>query len=175
MAIIQTNSLLRGMSGMFGNAVVFKNLRGKTIAAKCPVRPVRQSAQQQQNRSRFRDASQWAKQILLDAERKAYYLKKAKKLKLPNAYTAAIADYMRPVFVQKVKESNKAVTYHVVKAGFAVQAVSVTQHDGASTTIRNIAKDVYGYMFSVTHEALQANVRVEVKHGGRCSLLEVRG
>ena len=97
MAIIRDNIVTEGMSGMLGDMLVFRNWRGKTIVCKRPSRPRRQSVRQQQNRNKFREASSWAKAVLLNAERKVYYQKKARRLNLPNAYTAAIADYMRAI------------------------------------------------------------------------------
>ncbi|MFM9836692.1 MAG: hypothetical protein ACKVOQ_00430, partial [Cyclobacteriaceae bacterium] len=80
--------------GMLGQTLVFKNLCGRTIVASRPRPPKTQSEKQRQSRTKFRQASSWAKNVLLDQQKKTYYLQKAKKLKLPNAYTAAIADYM---------------------------------------------------------------------------------
>jgi hypothetical protein len=39
----------------------------------------------------------WAHEVLCDPDKKKYYEQRAKALKLPNAYTAAIRDYMRNV------------------------------------------------------------------------------
>ena len=95
MAIIKNNVLVEGLSGMFGRSIIFKQLRGKTVVSMYPSKPIAQSTKQKENRNRFRQASQWTKGILLDPDQKAYYQKRAKKLNLPNAYTAAITDYMR--------------------------------------------------------------------------------
>lgn len=76
MAIIRDNILTEGMTGMLGDMLVFKNLRGKTIVCKRPSRPRRQSARQQENRNKFREASAWAKAVLLNPQTKAYYQKK---------------------------------------------------------------------------------------------------
>ncbi len=102
MAIVKDNPLVKGLSGMLGRTVVFKNLRGKTILANYPA-PVKKRSERQRNNSlRFKEATMYAKRMMLDPERKEYYWKKARKLKLPNAYTAAITDYMRKPVVTKV-------------------------------------------------------------------------
>jgi hypothetical protein len=95
MAIVTTNPIVNGLSGMLGQTLVFKILRGKTIVASRPRPAKTQSEQQRQNRSKFRQAATWAKTMLHDPQQKTYYQQQAKKLKLPNAYTAAITDYMR--------------------------------------------------------------------------------
>jgi hypothetical protein len=80
MATVRTNPLIEGLSGMLGQSIVFKNLRGKTIITNRPSSPKKQSESQKANRSKFRQATYYAKAAMLDAERKAYYQKKAKKL-----------------------------------------------------------------------------------------------
>jgi hypothetical protein len=94
MAKVTSNPLVSGLSGMLGGTLVFKILRGKTIVTSRPRPPKVESEQQRQNRTTFKQGAMWAKTVLLDEQKKAYYEQKAKKLRLPNAYTAAIADYM---------------------------------------------------------------------------------
>jgi hypothetical protein len=152
MAIVRNNSVVQGFSGMLGNLIVFRHVRGKTIVAKRP-RPARsQSASQQENRRRFRDAAVFAKAAMYDPKKKAYYLEKARQLKLPNAYTAAITDYMRKPVVNKVDTSR----YHgnagdrlIITAGknaFALASVEVTITDVQGTSL-------------TTHAASPGNLR----------------
>jgi len=164
MATVRTNPILNGLSGMLGRTIVFKNLRGKTIVASCPSPPQRQSEQQKTNRNKFRDASHWARMILLDAARKEYYLKKAKKMKLPNAYTAAITDYMRSPKLAEGFRGGDTVTYEVSKKGFELKKVEVVVNaEGATTQTRSIAKDRYNeWTFSLRKAELQAGVHVYV-------------
>jgi hypothetical protein len=95
MAKVTSNPLVSGLSGMLGGTLVFKMLRGKTIVTSRPRPPKIESEQQRQNRAKFKQGAMWAKMVLLDEQKKIYYNEKAKKLGLPNAYTAAVADYMR--------------------------------------------------------------------------------
>lgn len=95
MAIVTNNPVTSGFSGMLGNLIVFRQLRGKTIIAKRPAPARHQSTWQRENRTRFRDATVFAKTAMRDREKKVYYWEKARELKLPNAYTAAITDFMR--------------------------------------------------------------------------------
>jgi hypothetical protein len=95
MAIVQTNNrLVTGLSGSIGN-LVFRNLRGKVVLSEKTSAPAKQSEQQQENCFKFKCASSYAKSAMLSAEKKQYYRQKATDLKLPNAYVAAIMDYMR--------------------------------------------------------------------------------
>src|SRR5918995_4808093 len=121
MATVVNNDLVRGFRGKFGNDVVFKTMRGKTFASPPARRPVKkkESEAQRNTRSTFRKAAEWAQITLLNPEKKTYYQQRAKALKLPNAYTAAITDYMRKPKVVKTQERN-TVTYHITKPGFRI-------------------------------------------------------
>lgn len=94
MALVKKNDLTSGFSGRFGD-IMFKQIGKKTYAFPTPQRPKKESEKQRTNRDKFRDATAFAHLMMENAEKKAYYQKVAKKLKLPNAYTAAITDYMR--------------------------------------------------------------------------------
>src|SRR6187402_3572807 len=97
MATVANNNLVDGLSGRLGSSLVFRTLRGKTFVTTPARKPDKrkESIAQRGTHISFREATQWAQRILLDPERKAYYSKRAKALKLPNAYTAALTDYMR--------------------------------------------------------------------------------
>lgn len=96
MATITNNSLLQGLRGRLGKDLVFKTIRGKTIVCAYPRKSIKQkeTVVQQKTRTRFQEATQWAKAILQNPTKKAHYELRAKQLKLPNAYTAAIKDFM---------------------------------------------------------------------------------
>jgi hypothetical protein len=96
MAVVQNNPIVEGLSGQFGS-LVFRQVRGKTLMAPMPKvnKKKKQSEAQRATRSKFRLATQFARKAMNNPEQKQYYVVKAKKLKLPNAYTAAITDYMR--------------------------------------------------------------------------------
>jgi hypothetical protein len=140
MAIIKNNALIDGISGMLDNKV-FKQVRGKTIVCNRPQKPISQSDQQKKNRDRFREASQWAKSILLEPDKKVYYQKKAKKLNMPNAYTAAIADYMRSARVLQVNQYEDKTTFSVYKKDFDVAQVDVlVNKDSGEIETRSLPK-----------------------------------
>jgi|GEM_PF-3822787 hypothetical protein len=109
MAIVANNDLTRGLRGRVGKWLVFRMVRGKTIASHAPKKPDprKQSAAQRLTRSTFRDASAWAVRILMDPVKKQYYADIAKAQALPNAYTAAVREYMREVTVRRIKDQPK--------------------------------------------------------------------
>jgi hypothetical protein len=106
MAIVANNDLTRGLRGRIGKWLVFRVVRGKTIASHAPGKPDprKQSAAQRQTRSTFREASAWAVRILLDPAKKQYYADIATAQALPNAYTAAVREYMREVAAKRIEE-----------------------------------------------------------------------
>ena len=126
MAIVTNHAITTGFQGTFGNELVFKHLRGKTFVMAPARKPAKkkESEAQRSTRSNFRDAAQWAQQILLDPQKKAYYQQRARKLKLPNAYTAAITDFMRKPKVLKA-EVRGTVVCSIRKPGFVLSEVRV--------------------------------------------------
>ena len=106
MAIVANNDLTRGLRGRIGKWLVFRVVRGKTIASRAPRKPDprKQSAAQRLTRNTFREASAWAVRILRDPDKKQYYADVAKAEALPNAYTAAVREYMREVAAKRMED-----------------------------------------------------------------------
>jgi hypothetical protein len=133
MATLSDNSLVQGMQGSLGGRV-FRSYHGKTVVSAKPsiTRSRKQSELQQLNRSKFGDASRYAKTMMHDDAMREYYSKKARKMKLPNAYTAAITDYMRKIKVEIISTKHytgKAAGGIVIvahKKDFTVSEVHVT-------------------------------------------------
>jgi hypothetical protein len=102
---LATGMLQRGLRGAVGD-LIFRNYNGKTVVS---VRPVykneTKTEARRQARSRFRDATFYASNAMDDVKLKAYYKQKARQLKLPNAYTAAITDYLRKAKVVVARRS----------------------------------------------------------------------
>jgi hypothetical protein len=163
MAIVHSNDLIEGLSGMFGDTMVFRKLRGKTIVSQRPKLPKKQSEQQKTNRSKFRKATEWAQFVLENPERKEYYKKKARKLNLPNAYTAAITDYMRSPKLMELKRTREAVTCYINKKGFAVRKVEITIGKEPDTSTTHVLKDEYiESTFTLSREELAQGVLITV-------------
>jgi hypothetical protein len=153
MARVASNLLIDGLSGMLGRSLVFKNLRGKTIVTHAPAAPKKQSDQQKINRGKFREASMWAKEVLLDPQAKAYYQLKARKLKLPNAYTAAITDFMRKPKASIMK-SGSVTTYTISKKDFALNKVELVRMNDSGQTESIIGRESGGaWILNVPEDA----------------------
>lgn len=105
MAKLAKGSPLEGIRGELAG-LLFREVDGETVVSGMPSPPKKtdESIRQRETRERFRKATEFAHAMMRDAARKKYYAKKAKqgKVKLPNAYTAAIADYMRKTDVASV-------------------------------------------------------------------------
>lgn len=87
-----TSQLHRGFTGAIGD-LIFRNYNGKTIVSLRPVYKNETNTEaRKQARGRFRDATQHASHAMDNPKLKAYYTQKARQLKVPNAYTAAITD-----------------------------------------------------------------------------------
>jgi hypothetical protein len=127
MAHVKDNALTAGLRGMLGNRLVFRTVRGKTIVSNRPKPPRKQSQRQRENRIHFRCASMLAQAALQDPQRKQYYTLKARKLNLPNAYTAALTDHLRKPTVSTVKQSDRhgRISVTASKKDFALNTVEV--------------------------------------------------
>lgn len=137
--VIKDNIVTEGLSGMLGGVMVFRQVRGKTVVSNRPRKPAKQSELQRENRVRFRAASAYAKEAMRDPEKKERYTIRARKLNLPNAYTAALTDYLRKPVVSTVKCSGRAkdfVTINASKKGFALASVEVTMTDAQGTPLK---------------------------------------
>ncbi|MBT1706194.1 hypothetical protein [Chryseosolibacter indicus] len=174
MAYVKENDLTEGLSGKFGPKFVFKQLRGKTIVARRSKAVKTQSALQNDNRLRFKKATEYAKAMMLIAEKKAYYWKKAKKQKLPNAYTAAISDYLRkPEIIEStISVHNAEVTLkaRAAKRDFAIKVMKVIAvgKDGAVVEQAEITKDFgyWRYKFKDKKEMLSKIILIVQDHAG---------
>ena len=120
---------------------MFRQVRGKTILSGKGSSSRKQSALQRENRQKFKQASRYAKAVMLDADKKAYYWRKAKKLKLPNAYTAALSDYMRKGEIKDINtkryagKAGDAIYIQAGKKDFAVNTVVVSLYDANGVLI----------------------------------------
>jgi hypothetical protein len=135
MASSKHNILTKGLSGMVGKQIVFRTWNGKTFISIAPKKPKKQSPIQKENRSKFKRATIYAKSMMKDPLRKAEYKDIAKKLQLPNAYTAAITDYMRNPQIEALDlasysgKADEEIKVTVSKKGFEIQEVEVVVVD----------------------------------------------
>ena len=131
MAVVKDNVFINGISGKLGKQLVFKHWNGKTFVCVKSKPTTKESLKQKENRSKFKKASIFARIMMDDPAKKAEYKKIAKELKLPNAYTAAVTEYMRKPDIQEVDttnysgKANEEIKVKVKKKGFEVEEVQV--------------------------------------------------
>jgi hypothetical protein len=131
MAVSKNNPIVHGASGMIGGTIVFRTWNGKTYMYNRPKKPIKQSVQQKENRLRFKMATMFAKSMMKDAKKKAEYQEIAKKQNLPNAYTAAITEYMRRPEIKEVDlkaytgKENEEIKVEARKKGFDIELVEI--------------------------------------------------
>ena len=96
MATVKTNVLLKELSGKFGN-IVFRTVGNKTIMSPRGNKPNKkmETEAQRNTRSTFKEATAFAKAMMRNPDKKAYYQERAEAWQVSNAYTAAITEYMR--------------------------------------------------------------------------------
>lgn len=100
---------------------------------------------------------------MLNAETKAYYQAKAKKLKLPHAYIAAITDYMRSPQVKKTNMAGNRVMYSIAKRNFDLKKVTITI-PGTEATLYPVMRQSSGECtVTLTREALQPGASVMIE------------
>lgn len=152
MATVTPNGLINGFRGKFGNSLVFKTIRGKTFLSPAARKPSKKKETEAQRATRvtFKEASRWAKSTLLDPQKKEYYRQRAKALGLPNAYTAALTDYMRKPDVVKI-QNRDTITYSITKKGFAMKNVSVSTEETSGPLLDVVIKQ-YRDLWVVHHK-----------------------
>lgn len=137
MAKTINNTITHGVSGKFGDQIVFRQVNGKTLMCKSPISRGKTSAKQEQQQEKFKKASQYAKQALEDPVLSAEYALEAKRRKGLSAYNVAVADYLISPTIDKVDVS--AYTGNVgekikIQAydDYKVEAVKVYIHTSSS-------------------------------------------
>lgn len=171
MAVIQGNPLVNSARGAVG-PVMYRRVGNKTILSAKPSSPRKESEQQRANRQKFKEATSHAKNILKDPQKKAYYQQKAKKLKLPNAYTAAITDYMRKGEIKEIsickgkRGKGDRIRIRAGKKDFAINNVKVRLYDETGAFLFSdvaIRKDHHEFIFPVKERlALHASIKIRV-------------
>lgn len=103
---IATSPLHRGFRGGTGD-FIFRNYNGKTVVSLRPVyRNETNTEARRVARERFQEATFYAHDAMERVKERSYYTQKAKQLRLPNAYTAAITDYLRRAKARAITRSS---------------------------------------------------------------------
>ncbi|MCX6266823.1 MAG: hypothetical protein NTW16_05625 [Bacteroidetes bacterium] len=117
------NDLTKTYSGIFGNQVVLKNRRSKSVMTIPPVKPVKEPSEKQlATRRRLSLAAQYAKDALQDPALREMYAAKSHK----SPYRVAVNDFLRPPYVHLIDASG----YH----GNPGETISVTAGDDFKLT-----------------------------------------
>ncbi|MEO7991370.1 MAG: hypothetical protein ABI663_17595 [Chryseolinea sp.] len=103
MALIKENDLTEGLSGKFGKKIVFRVVKGVTVATRRSTLERVSSQKQVAHRERFQRAAQYAKAKMKDPVAKAEYKEMAGDKAFATAFSAALRDYMVPPKVLDVK------------------------------------------------------------------------
>src|SRR6478736_6816710 len=101
MTKIKNNPLLKGASGMLGDVVVYRQVRGGVIMANRPKTTGNVTANQLAVREKFKKAANYAKkQIAVPASKAEYEAKITEKLN--SAYAVAVKDFLTAPSVDQV-------------------------------------------------------------------------
>lgn len=156
---IATGTITRNLRGAFGD-FLFRNYNGKTVVSPLPVyKNETNTPARKQARGNFREATYFARTAMRNAKLQAYYAQKAKQLKLPNAYTAAITDYLRKAKVTAFTRSSfspkkgAVININIDKKAFKVNNIKVLlcKENGDSLPVQNLqAVNVQKGLFKYT-------------------------
>lgn len=95
MSKIKNNPLLKGASGMLGNVIVYREVRGNVIMANRPKKSGVPTVHQEAAKSKFLRAVQYAKKQLADPVARAEYEAGITERK-SSAFAVALTDYLKP-------------------------------------------------------------------------------
>jgi len=106
MAIIKENDITEGMSGKFGRKIVFRVVKGVTLATRRSNHERVFTEKQLAHRERFRLAASYAKAKMQDPVAKAEYRTMAGDEAFANAFSTAVKDYMVPPKIVSINVSD---------------------------------------------------------------------
>ena len=145
---IATSPLHRNFKGAIGD-FIFRTYNGKTVVSLRPVYKNETNTEaRRKSRGNFREAANYASYAMLNIKLKAYYTQKAKQLKLPNAYTAAITDYLRKAKAKAFTRSSFAakkdqeIQIRLIKGVYKINQVTITAYtmQGEVITTQTLTK-----------------------------------
>lgn len=137
MAIINNNPLIKGLSGMLGRMLVFRQTGNRMVVSTAPRTVHKRSNAQQQHHQRFKAASAYASAQFKHTEGRAYYEALALKKPEVNAYNLALADYFHAPQVTEIdtsgysgRKADRIWIQATDDAGVVAVKVSVHTEDG---------------------------------------------
>ena len=95
MARVVANEFVKGLSGIIGDDLCFRQIGGRTFVVKRPRKRPEFTENQGKQRSHFSQAVYYARTVLKDPAKREEYAAQAKEANLRSAYLAAMQDAMR--------------------------------------------------------------------------------
>lgn len=130
MAHVKKNLVTKGLSGILGGTLVFRNVGEKTVVGIAPTTTKEASLAQKNQRERFQQAVFYAKAQMADPITKAEYESHTEGTGGPSAYNIAVADFFSAPDIVEIDLSKylgkKGDTIRIrVTDDFKVKSVSV--------------------------------------------------
>ncbi|WP_320051817.1 hypothetical protein [uncultured Acetobacteroides sp.] len=104
MAKVADNIIVKGIRGMLGDMLVFRQLNGQTIVSAKPKKPATRTAKQQEGQERFRLAVAYAKASMGNPQLKELYASRIS-ARCTSAHQVAIADYLNAPRIDAIDAS----------------------------------------------------------------------
>lgn len=163
MAQTINNTITHGVSGKFGDQIVFRQVNGKTLMCKSPISRGKTSAKQEQQQEKFKKASQYAKQALEDPALSAEYTLESKRRKGLSAYNVAVADYLTSPTIEQVDISAyKGNVGEKIKVqaydDYKVKSVKVYIHTSSSSLVEEGSATQQGIEWIYTAQTSNTNL-----------------
>lgn len=128
MAKVIGNILTKGLSGMVGNMLVFKQVGNETIVTIRPKARNGSSAKQQAEQSRFKKAVLYAKEAMLDSDLKSLYATGINR-RCTSAHQVALTDFLNAPEVAQICitcTKSSAIVKVLATDNFMVKSVSIS-------------------------------------------------
>lgn len=132
MAKVANNIVIKGIKGMLGDMLVFRQLNGQTIVSAKPKKPISRTPKQQEGQERFKRAVAYAKASMANPHLKELYATGIS-ARCTSAHQVAIADFLNAPRIDAVDASHyKGEVGNTISVNatddFMVASVQVTIH-----------------------------------------------
>ncbi len=105
MAKVADNIILKGLTGMIGDMLVFRQLNGQTVVSAKPKKPTSRTQKQQEGQERFKRAVAYAKASMVQPHLKELYTSGIS-ARRTSAHQVAIADYLNAPCIEDINASH---------------------------------------------------------------------
>ncbi|MEJ1239069.1 hypothetical protein WBG78_13120 [Chryseolinea sp. T2] len=171
MSFVENNPLLKGHRGMLGSTLVFRQVNGRTVISARPKKRDKPTAHQLKTKAKFMLAVEYAKAQMSIPELKEIY-KKAVNKNIPNAYTAALKDYLNAPVVDSINAKEYKgrvgdILFFHATDDFQVMSVTVEIRSAAGELLekgeaseRELHRNAWEYKATVDNTNLAGSVIV---------------